>query len=101
MTNNALHDLLKQMNLPLAYNHFKGAQEAPYLIYLTEDSSNFGADNKVYQKIDNFVIELYTNKKDLNLETKLEVLLEDADLYYEKYEAYIDTEKMYQIRYEI
>lgn len=101
MTHEQIYTLLKQMKLPIAYNHFKEPQNTPYLIYLSEDTSNFGADNKVYHKIDNWVVELYTDKKELNLETRLEVLLEDAELYYEKYEVYIDTEKMYQVRYEI
>ena len=101
MTYEQLYQLLQKMKLPLAYSHFNKSQEPPYLVYFTEDTSNFGADNKVYFKETNWTIELYTDKKELNLETKLEVLLEDAELYYEKYEAYIDTEKMYQVRYEI
>lgn len=101
MIQEKLYELLKKMKLPLAYSHFKQTQSTPYLVYLTEDTSNFAADNKVYFKVDNWVIELYTDKKDLNLEIRLEVLLEDAELYYEKYEAYLDTEKMYQVRYEI
>ncbi len=101
MTQAQIYELLKQMKLPLAYNHFKQAQSTPYLVYLTEDTSNFGADNKVYFKVENWVVELYTDKKEINLETKLEVLLEDAYLYYEKYETYIETEKIYQVRYEI
>lgn len=101
MTHEQIYNLLQQIKLPLAYNHFKETQNTPYLIYLTEDTSNFGADNKVYFKINNWVIELYTDKKDLNLEAKLEKLLDEAELYYEKYEAYIDTEKIYQVRYEI
>ena len=101
MTQEQIYNLLQRMQLPVAYNHFKETKSLPYLVYFTEDTSNFGADNKVYYKIDNWVIELYTDKKDINLETKLEALLEDAELYYEKYEAYIDTEKLYQVRYEI
>lgn len=101
MKHEQLYELLKQMKLPLAYSHFSKAQNPPYLVYFTEDSNTFAADNRVYFKEANWVIELYTDKKDLNLETRLEVLLEDAELYYEKYEAYIDTEKMYQIRYEL
>lgn len=101
MTLESLYEILKQMNLPLAYNHFKSAQAPPYLIYLVEDSSNFGADNKVYHPIDNFVIELYTLKKERGIETQLEELLNSNELYYEKYEAYINTENLYQIRYEI
>lgn len=101
MTIEALNEILKEMKLPVAYNHFKSIQNPPYLIYFCEGSHNFGADNKVYQKNDNFVMELYTSKKDSALETQLEELLNLNELYYEKYEAYIDIEKMYQVRYEI
>lgn len=101
MTTDRLYEILKQLNLPLAYNHFKNPQKSPYLIYMADDSDNFAADNKVYHKINNFAIELYTDKKDIQLETQLEELLDAHDLYYEKYEAYIDTEKLYQVRYEI
>lgn len=101
MTQEQIYSLLDTLGLPVAYSHFKETKKPPYLIYLTEDTSNFGADNKVYYKIDNWVIELYTDKKDINLERRLEALLDDVELYYEKYETYIDTEKMYQVRYEI
>ncbi len=101
MTQEQIYSLLDTLGLPVAYSHFKETKKLPYLIYLTEDTSNFGADNKVYYKIDNWVIELYTDKKDINLEIRLEALLDDVELYYEKYEAYIDAEKMYQVRYEI
>ena len=101
MTLDKLYKLLVTLGLPTAYNHFKRPQEPPYLVYFFDGSGNFGADNKVYCKIDHLVIELYTLKKDLNIETRIEVLLEDNELYYEKYEAYLDTEKMYQVRYEI
>lgn len=101
MTLEQLYRILQQMKLPLAYNHFNKPQLPPYLVYFTEDSSNFCADNKVYFKAPTWVIELYTDQKELILETRLEGLLEEADLYYEKYEAFIDSEKMYQIRYEL
>lgn len=101
MTLENLYKLLVTLGIPTAYNHFKKPQEPPYLIYLFDGSGNFGADNKVYCKIDHLAIELYTTKKDIHLETKIEGLLEYHDLYYEKYEAYLDTENMYQVRYEI
>ena len=101
MTLDKVCKMLKQIELPLAYNHFKSEQNPPYLVYMISETESFAADNKVYHKEDRFAIELYTAKKDTLLETRLEVLLEDHEVYYEKYEAYIDTEKMYQIRYEI
>lgn len=101
MTLDKVCEMLKQMNLPLAYNHFKSEQNPPYLVYMVSEIESFSADNKVYHQEDRFSIELYTDKKDIQLETRLEILLEDHEVYYEKYETYIDTEKMYQIRYEI
>lgn len=94
-------EMLKQMKLPLSYNHFKSEQQPPYLVYMVIDTESFSADNKVYHKEDRFAIELYTAKKDTHSETRLEILLEDQEIYYEKYEVYLESEKMYQIRYEI
>lgn len=101
MTLEALYQMLKELDLPLAYNHFKESQKPPYVIYLMEDSSNFGADNKVYHQIDNKAIELYTDKKDRKLEKELEELLDEKELFYEKEEAYIEKEAMYRVRYEL
>lgn len=101
MTLDKVCKMLKQMKLPLAYNHFKSEQQTPYLVYMVSETESFAADNKVYHKEDRFAIELYTSKKDTHSETRLEVLLEDHEVYYEKYEAYLESEKMYQIRYEI
>ena len=101
MTLEELYETLQQLKLPIAYSHFKSPQEPPYLVYLMEDTNNFGADNKVYHRIENLVIELYTIKKDITLEKKLEALLNEKELYYEKVETYIESEKLYEVRYEL
>ena len=101
MTLEEIYQTLQLLNLPLAYSHFKSPKEPPYLVYLVEDTNNFGADNKVYHQIENLVIELYTSKKDIILEKKLEALLNDKQLYYEKIETYIEREKLYEVRYEL
>lgn len=101
MTVEELYLILKELNLPLSYHHFKTPQQPPYLIYLLEDTHNFGADDKVYHQIENLVVELYTPKKDIILEKNLEALLSAKELYYEKIEIYIESEKLYQVRYEL
>lgn len=58
------------------------------------------ADNKVFKKIDNVSIELYTSKKDLAAESKIEQILDDNEIPYETYEVYIDSEKLFQKVYE-
>lgn len=101
MTLEELYETLQQLNLPIAYSHFKSPLKPPYLVYLVEDTQNFGADNRVYHQIENLVIELYTAKKDIALEKNLETLLNEKELFYEKIEIYIESEKLYEVRYEL
>ena len=96
-----LFNLLKSTGLPVAYHHFVSPPEPPYLVYLFAYSSNFGADNKVYLKQNNYQVELYTKTKDPGREKLLEDLFDNNEIYWEKSETYIESEKMHQIIYEI
>lgn len=90
------------MNIPVAYNHFNTATNPPFIAYRRYSTSNFGADNKVYKKLNNYYVELYTEYKDVSLEEQLEELLTNADIFFEiESEDYIDTEQMYQVIYSI
>lgn len=95
-----LAKLLGTTGYPVAYNHFKKTEsnpvpDPPYIVYLEEDSDNFGADNKVWKKILNYRIEAYTDEKDLTLEKSIEDLLDSNDIYYETDESYIVQENLY------
>ncbi len=96
-------DLIRQMNLPFAYDHFNegSAPALPFVIFRFPNSNNFSADGKVYQKIDVLNIELYSNKKDPLLETRIERILDAYELFYEKSETFIESEKMYQVLFEM
>lgn len=96
-----LYNTLLEIGIPVTYSHFKKPVPLPYIIYLANGSRHFGADNKVYYGIEHMAIELYTENKNTELELQLESLLGDNEWFYEKYETYIDTEKMYQVRYEL
>ena len=96
-----LFTLLKTTGLPVAYHHFTSPPTPPYIVYLFSYSSNFGADNKVYDAAKNFQVELYTKTKDLASEKLIEDALNGADVYWEKTEMYIDSEGLYQVLYEI
>ncbi len=93
--------LLKQINLPFAYNHFAEgeAPATPYICYLMPDSNNFSADGVVYHKLNNVNIELYTDKKDLTTEQKIEDILFSNDIFYNKSEVWIESEKLYEVLY--
>jgi hypothetical protein len=101
MTLTELKIVLEATGYPVAYSHFNRPQSAPFICYLVSNSSNFFADSKVYQKINNIQIELYTSKKDLEAEGKLEKILDDNEIPYETSETYIESEKIFQKIYEV
>jgi hypothetical protein len=101
-----LNLVLGATGYPVAYSHFKASKdrpipEPPYIVYLVTYSSNFSADNVVYKKIDNVQIELYTVKKDLEAESKLEAVLIDNELPFDSTEAFIESEELFQKIYEV
>lgn len=96
-------EMLRGLGLPLAYHHFAEGEspEPPFLIYLIPGSHNFSADGIVYFKVKQLDVELYTDKKDIILEEKLEAVLEGRGLFYNKTESYIESEKLYEVLYEL
>lgn len=93
---------LKKVNIPVAYNHFAESDRVklPFMVYFFPSASNFAADGSVYYKKDVLHIELYTEKKNIELEEKVESILEENGLFYKKTEIWISEEKMYEILYE-
>lgn len=93
--------LLETTGLPVTYRAWpeNDAPPMPYICYLVTYSNNFGADNRVYHKIDHIQVELYTKLKDPEAEDRVENAL--SSLYWDKTEEYIDSERCYQILYEI
>lgn len=105
MTLDKLYTLLKQTGYPVAYYQFESKKNnpppnPPYIIYWTPESSSYGADtSKALVRNSTVHVELYTTKKDLQAETKLEAALDSKCIHYDKNEAYIESEKLYQILY--
>lgn len=105
MTLGELTKILEATGYPVAYSHFiatstKPVPAPPYICFLVDGSANLMADNKVYHKINDLNIELYTVKKDLTAEAKLEQVLDDHEIPYDSYGIFIESEKMYQKIYE-
>ena len=96
-----LIELLKASGIPFAYDHFAEGEspEPPFICYLLPGSDNFGADGKVYYKISNVNIELYTDEKDPPVEQKLEDAMDAASIFYNKTEVWISSEKLYEVLY--
>lgn len=105
MTLGELTKILEATGYPVAYSHFtatptKPVPAPPYICFLVDGSANLMADNKVYHKINDLNIELYTIRKDLVAEANIEKVLDDHEIPYDSYETFIESEKMYQKNYE-
>ena len=97
-----LNEILKEAEVPVAYSHFNTTISPPVIVYRRDSTSNYGADGIVYKKINNYIVELYTQYKDTTMEEKLESIFDNHEIYYNvEAEDYIDTEKMYQIIYRV
>ena len=96
-----LLDILKSAGFPYAYDHFAEgeAPDPPFVCYLLPGSDNFSADGKVYYRISEARVELYTDQKDFAAEGKLEDALDACGIFYEKSETWIDSEKLYEVLY--
>ena len=93
--------MLRELKLPFANDHFAEgeAPEPPFICYLVPGSNNFAADGRVYFKINEYHIELYTDEKSPALESSLEAVLDNHGIFYNKSETWIESEKLYEVLY--
>lgn len=94
--------IIEEMGIPFAYDHFaEGESPAPpFLCYLLPGSDNFAADGRVYYKMSEVRIELYTDFKDVALEEKVTAVLDNHGIFYEQSEVWIEEEKLYEVAFE-
>lgn len=97
-----LNTILSSLLIPVAYNHFNKSTQLPYLIFYEDVSNNTFADNTVYYENNDYILELYTENKDITLEKNLKQLLNNNEIPYQKtMETYLDDERMYEIVFAI
>ena len=101
MTIENLVEMLQKTGIPFAYDHFAEGEspKPPFICYLLPGSNNFAADGKVYFKINQVRIELYTDSKDLAVERKVEMVMDETGIFYNKSEVWIQSEKLYEVLY--
>lgn len=103
MTKTEIVQMVKEFGLPYAYDHFAEGEspEPPFVVYLYPKSDNFAADGAVYFKKDRLHVELYTDRKDLVLEQKIEDVLDAHGFFYNKSEVWIQSERLYEVLYQM
>ena len=87
----------------VAYRAFPigAAPSLPFICFMEVSSDNFVADCKVYHKITEVDIELYSDQKDTVSEEGIESMLNTNKIVWDKSEYYIDSENMLQVVYGI
>ena len=91
MSHEEVLKMMEEMGLPFAYDHFvEGeAPEPPFAVFL-------------YPRADNELdIELYTDLKNPELEEAVEAVLLRHGIFYGKSEVWIESEKLYEVLYEM
>ena len=98
MTYEQIAEMMEEMGLPFAYHHFaEGESPAPpFLLFLSPGENTFSADNLAYFSCKQLDIELYTDKKQPELEEQVETVLSQHEIYYTKTETFIDSEELYE-----
>ena len=99
-----LYDILKTLNIPVAYDHFNSNKEVsiPFLVYREITPETFKADGVTYYRPYEFEIEIITEKKDIALQSQLEELLTTNKIPYDiGDEVWDNDEKIYHNFYEI
>lgn len=101
-----LYSSLKSLGLPVAYSAFTETPTSPlpkppFITYQFAYDNDVIADNINFVEISNFQVELYTKIKDMAAEKLVQDKFKSLEMTYSKTEAWLDSEKLFQIVYEI
>lgn len=106
MTKEQIEKMLEEMKVPFRYHHFtqKEMKEIPLpiIVWNVPETDNFFADGKVYQKVKQLDIELYTDEKNWELEEKLEGILDNYGIAWQQTASeFLQSETMWESLYEM
>jgi len=103
MTHQEVAAMVAEIGYPNAYYQFpEGTEQAtPFVCFYFANDNDFKADNSNYQNIEHLIIELYTDTKSFASEAVVENVLRNHGMVWARDEAKIDTERMYEVVYEM
>lgn len=96
-----LLEILQGIGIPYAYDHYAEGEgpDPPFICYRLPGSDHFAADGRVYYRISEVHIELYTDCKNPDVESQVETALDAHGIYYERSETWIESERLYEVLY--
>ena len=103
MTYEEITAMMQEIGLPCAYHHFAEGESPPppFVVYLSPGEHTFHADNINYYSWKQLDVELYTDTKDPDAEQRVEDVLTAHGISYVKSEAWIESERLYEVLYEM
>lgn len=103
MTHAEVMAMVDEMGMESAYHHFAEGEspEPPFITFFYPNANNFSADGVAYFKVNRLNIELYTDLKDVELEQRVEAVLDSHGIFYAKSEVWIESEHLYEVLYEM
>lgn len=98
----SIFEVLQSTGLPVAYSHFRTAQEPPFIVYMGDGQQTLSADNTFYWTDNDYQVEYYYKLKNETDEAAIEAALLSAGYQYQKSEdVYIQSEDLFVIYYTI
>lgn len=95
-----IQETLVSTGLHCAYSHFRKPVTPPFLVYLGNGQTTFGADNTWHYTNNQYQIEYYfTEKNEANEKAIEEALLRDGFNYEKSEDAFIENEGLFVIYY--
>lgn len=105
MTRKQVGQMMQSMGIPVIYRTYDQgkyhAPKPPYGVYYYVDSQDFYADCVNYARIERVALEVYSVKKDFEVESNIEQTLTEKAITWRRYDEYIDTEQLYLTTYEV
>lgn len=96
-----IRKMLAETRLPFTYLQWPDKQvpPLPYGVWLLPGSENFGADDKVYKRVETLQVELYANPRSFDAEAAVEAVFDKYDIFWDKESVWIDSENMNETIY--
>lgn len=95
MLQSEVYELLRSTGLEVYFYEADTDPTLPYIVYLKDGETAWGADERNFLRKEGYIAELYSARKDFENQGKIEAALDAAGIPYDVTEDYIEEEKMY------
>ena len=99
MNNILMISYLNTLSIPSFYDHADVGTSLPFLVIHVNQPMGFRADDGNYLKRWDFRIDLYTEKKSLELEAEIETLLDSLKIPWDQSEQFIESQTCWESEY--